>query len=71
MCCPGPGSVSKESDSGPFSFSEGIPRSFAESQLDVLNDPVKGLEAMLRVRERGGLRVPPPARRVFWLWFGD
>ena len=77
VCCPGPGSVSKESDSGPsFSFSVGIPGSFSESQLDILNDPaVKGLEAMLRVRERGGpsypplchLRVdscvPPPARR--------
>ena len=55
VCCPGPGSASKGSDSGPsLSFSGGIPGSFLESQLDILNDPaVKRLEAVLRVRDKG------------------
>ena len=57
MCCPGPGSVSKESDSGPsfsFSFSGGIPGSFSESQLDYIHDPaVKRLGEDLNVRYSG------------------
>ena len=55
VCCPGLGSVSKESDSGPsLSFSGGIPGSFSESQLDILYDPaVKRLEAVLNVRDSG------------------
>ena len=59
VCCPVPGSVSKESDSGPsLSFSEGIPGSFSESQLDILKDPaVTAFDRSLRVRARGG--VPP------------
>ena len=54
VCCPSPGSASKGSDSGPsLSFSRGIPDSFLESQLDILNDPaVKRLEAVLRVRDK-------------------
>ena len=52
MCCPGPGSVSKESDSGPpLSFSEGIPGSLSESQLDILSDPaVTAFDRSLPVR---------------------
>ena len=55
VCCPGPGSVSKESDSGPsFSFSGGIPGSFTESQLDFIHDPaVKRLDDDLNVRHSG------------------
>ena len=56
VCCPGPGSVSKESDSGPsFSvFSGGIPGSFTESQLDFIHDPaVKRLHVDLNVRHSG------------------
>ena len=53
--------ASNASDSGPSkSFCEGIPGFFSESQLDILNDPAaKGLEAVLRVRERGGPSYPP------------
>ena len=69
MCCPGPGSVSKESDSGPpLSFSEGIPGSLSESQLDILNDPaVAAFDRSLQVRARRGVvsGVPPP-----WRHFG-
>ena len=68
MCCPGPGSVSKESDSGPpLSFSEGIPGSLSESQLDILNDPVAtAFDRSLPVRARGGVvsGVPPPWRQL-------
>ena len=67
VCCPGPGSVSKESDSGPpLSFSEGIPGSLSESQLDILNDPaVTAFDRSLPVRARGGVvsGVPPPWRQ--------
>ena len=70
VCCPGPGSVSKESDSGPpLSFSEGIPGSFSESQLDMLKNPaVPAFDPSLRVRARGGVvsGVPPP-----WRQFGS
>ena len=69
MCCPGPGSVSKESDSGPsFSFSGGIPGSFTESQLDFIHDPaVTAFDQSLQVRARRGVvsGVPPP-----WRHFG-
>ena len=61
--CPGPGSVSKESDSGPpLSFSEGIPGSSSESQLDILKNPAgTAFDRSLRVRARGGVvsGVPP------------
>ena len=70
MCCPGPGSVSKESDSDPpLSFSEGIRGSFSESQLDILKNPaVTAFDRSLRVRARGGVvsGVPPP-----WRQFGS
>ena len=69
VCCPGPRSVSKESDSGPpLSFSEGIPGSLSESQLDILNDPaVAAFDQSLQVRARRGVvsGVPPP-----WRHFG-
>ena len=69
VCCPGPGSVSKESDSGPsFSFSGGIPGSFSESQLDFIHDPaVTAFDQSLQVRARRGVvsGVPPP-----WRHFG-
>ena len=68
VCCPGPGSVSKESDSGPpLSFSEGIPGSLSESQLDILNDlAVTAFDRSLRVRARGGVvsGVPLPWRQL-------
>ena len=66
VCCPGPGSGSKGSDSGPsLSFSRGIPYSLFESQLDILNDPaVKRLEAVLRVRDRGPSYPVPACPRV-------
>ena len=55
VCCSGPGSVSKESDSGlSFSCSGGIPGSFPESQLDYIHDPaVKRLDGDLNVRYSG------------------
>ena len=69
VCCPGPGSVSKESDSAPsFPFSGGIPGFFfSESQphdpvfQQALKDPefekaVRGSELCLMVRERERLR---------------
>ena len=64
-CCPGPGSASKASDSGPsLSFSQGILGSFSESQLDILNDPaVKALARLPRIRERRGPAYPPLCHR--------
>ena len=67
VCRPGPGSVSKESDSGPpLSFSAGIPGSFSKSQLDILKNPaVTAFDRSLLVRARGGAvsGVPLPLRR--------
>ena len=65
VCCPGPGSISKESDSGPsFSFSGGIPGSFSESQLDIIYDPaVKRLDADLNVRYSGACSPVPACQR--------
>ena len=65
VCCPGPGSVSKESDSGPsFSFSGGIPGSRSESQLDFIHDPaVKRLDDGLSVRYDGACSSVLPCQR--------
>ena len=65
VCCPGPGSVSKESDSGPsFSFSGGIPGSRTESQLDFIHDPaVIQLDDGLTVRYDGACSSVLPCQR--------